>query len=320
MPHRLWRRLPAGPRRQALARVTGWLAPRPSLGPVRPGIVVVGELSRPSGLGEGARMMAEAARRARLPVWTIDLAPPVGHSADKPAPACLPPDGVPLVLHVNAPLLPLALLRLPRAVTRRRRIIGYWAWELPEIPPDWAPGAACVSEVWVPSRFTAAALEALLPAKVRVVPPALGLVEPVPSGRDRASFGLPDDAVVVLVSFSLASSCARKNPFAAIAAFQAAFGDRPDRVLVLKVGGADHAPGDFARIAAMVDGAANIRLETAALSSADRHALTACSDIVLSLHRAEGIRAGDGRGDGLGEAGRGDGLVREYRLHGPWLR
>jgi glycosyltransferase involved in cell wall biosynthesis len=58
---------------------------------------------------------------------------------------------------------------------------------------------------------------------------------------------------------------------------------------VLKVWGADHAPGDFARIAAMVEGAANIRLETGALSSADRHALTACSDIVLSLHRAEGF-------------------------------
>lgn len=289
LPHRLWRSLPAGPRRTALARVTGWLAPRPWPGPVRPGIAVAGELSRPSGLGEGARIMAEAARRARLPVWTIDLAPPVGRSVEVTAAADLPPEGVPLVLHVNAPLLPLALLRLPRAATRRRPVIGYWAWELPEVPVDWAPGAACVSQVWAPSRFTAAALESLLPAKVRVVPPALALVEPVPSGRDRASFGLPEDAVVVLVSFSLASSCARKNPFAAIAAFRAAFGDRPDRVLVLKVGGTDHAPGDFARIAAMVAGAANIRLETGALSSADRHALTVCSDIVLSLHHAEGF-------------------------------
>jgi glycosyltransferase involved in cell wall biosynthesis len=233
--------------------------------------------------------MAEAARRARLPVWTIDLAPPVGQSVDVLAPADLPPEGVPLVLHVNAPLLPLALLRLPRAVTRRRPIIGYWAWELPEVPADWAPGTACVSEIWAPSRFTATALEPLLPTKVRVVPPALALIEPVPSERDRASFGLMEDAVVVLISFSLASSCARKNPFAAIAAFRAAFGDRPDRVLVLKIGGADHAPGDFSRIAAMVEGAANIRLEAGALSSGDRHALTSCADIVLSLHHAEGF-------------------------------
>jgi glycosyltransferase involved in cell wall biosynthesis len=287
LPHRLWRRLPAGPRREALAKVTGWLAPKPWSGPVQPGIAIVGELSRPSGLGEGARIMAEAARRARLPVWTIDLSPPAGQGVDVAIVA--PPEGVPLVLHVNAPLLPLALLRLPRAVTRRRPIIGYWAWELPEVPADWVPGAACVSEVWTPSRFTASALEPLLPTKVRVVPPALALIEPVPSGRDRASFGLPEDAVVVLVSFSLASSCARKNPFAAIAAFRAAFGDRTDRVLVLKIGGADHAPGDFSRIAAMVEGAPNIRLETGALSSGDRHALMACADIVLSLHHAEGF-------------------------------
>jgi glycosyltransferase involved in cell wall biosynthesis len=94
--------------------------------------------------------------------------------------------------------------------------------------------------------------------------------------------------VVVLVSFNLASSFARKNPFAAIAAFRGAFGDRPDRILVLKIGHPEHAPADFARLAQMVR-APNIRLETQTLPPEDRHALTACADIVLSLHRGEGF-------------------------------
>jgi glycosyltransferase involved in cell wall biosynthesis len=248
-------------------------------------------MTRASGLGEGARLMAEAARSLGIPVWIFDLPPLDDSRAELEASAGaggLPPPGVPLVVHVNAPMLPLALLRLPCAVTRQRPIIGYWAWELQEVPPEWRPAVACVSEIWVPSRFTAAAMEALAPGRVRVVPPPLALVPPVPSPLDRSAFGLPDAAVVVLVSFNLASSLARKNPFAALAAFHGAFGDRADRLLVLKVSHPDHAPEDFARLAGMAVGP-NIRLETRVLRPADSHALTACADIVLSLHRAEGF-------------------------------
>ena len=225
-----------------------------------------------------------------LPVWIADLAPPVDDAAEMAPPAAtgLPPPGVPLVVHVNAPMLPLALLRLPRAVTRGRHIIGYWAWELPEMPSEWRPGLACVNEIWVPSRFTAAALEPHLPNRVRVVPPALAMLPPCPTKLDRSTFSLPQDAVVVLVSFNLASSLARKNPFAAIAAFHAAFGERADRILLLKIGHPNHAPEDFARLVQMAQGS-NIRLETRILPPDDSHALTACADIVLSLHRSEGF-------------------------------
>ncbi len=292
--HTVWRGLPASLRRYALAQATGWLAPKPAhranVGMrVAPGIAVVGEFTRASGLGESARLMADAAKRLGLPVWTIDL-PPLADSRPEVAgvaSAALPP-GVPLVLHVNGPMLPLALLRLPASATRNRPIIGYWAWEMPEVPPEWRPALACVSQIWVPSRFTAAALKPLLPGRVRIVPPPLGMVPPVASAMDRAAFGLPLDAVVVLVSFNLASSFARKNPFAAIAAFRGAFGERPDRILVLKVSHPDHAPADFVRLAQMAQ-APNMRLETSVLPPDDRHALTACADIVLSLHRGEGF-------------------------------
>jgi glycosyltransferase involved in cell wall biosynthesis len=233
--------------------------------------------------------MAAAARQMGVPVWTIDLPPPVDARPEvEIGLSGIPPAGVPLVLHVNAPMLPLALLRLPSGVARNRPIIGYWAWETPEVPPDWRPALACVSEVWVPSRFTAAALEPMLPGRIRVVPPPLGIVPPVAAPLSSAESGLPDEAIVVLVSFNLASSFARKNPFAAIAAFRGAFGDRPDRILVLKVGHPEHAPADFARLTQMAR-APNIRIDTRTLPPAERHGLTARADIVLSLHRGEGF-------------------------------
>jgi glycosyltransferase involved in cell wall biosynthesis len=94
---------------------------------------------------------------------------------------------------------------------------------------------------------------------------------------------------VVLCAFNLASSFARKNPLAAIAAHRAAFGDRADRVLVMKVGHVEHYPEDWATIRAAAADAPNIRFETRSLSQADNDALTACADIVLSLHRSEGF-------------------------------
>jgi len=293
-PHRVWRCLPSTLRRGALARVTGWIAPKPSSdnraeSAHASGIAIAGEFSRASGVGESARLMAMAARRMGLAVWTIDLPPPVDPRPEVAyVPTDPPPDGVPLVLHVNAPTLPLALLRLPGRLVRNRPIVGYWAWEIPEVPPDWRPALACVDQVWVPSRFTAATLELLLPGRVRVVPPPLGLVPPVASNKKRAAFGLPAEAVVVLVSFNLASSFARKNPFAAIAAFRTAFADRRDRILVLKVSHPEHALADFLRLTQATQ-APNIRVLSELLSPEDSHALTACADIVLSLHRGEGF-------------------------------
>jgi glycosyltransferase involved in cell wall biosynthesis len=192
-------------------------------------------------------------------------------------------------MHVNPPLLPLTLLRLPRRLPRGRRVIGYWSWELPTAPPDWRLGTRFVHEIWAPTPFVAAALEPLLPGKVRVVPPPMAIAPPRPAALDRAAFGLPTEAVIVLVSFNLASSLERKNPLAAIAAFRAAFGDRADRVLLLKIGNRSHFPADFVQLAQAAAAAPNIRLETRTLPTADLHALTACCDIVLSLHRSEGF-------------------------------
>jgi glycosyltransferase involved in cell wall biosynthesis len=230
--------------------------------------------------------MVEAARSLGVKVWEIDSGDLAGAA---PPPAGIPPHGVPLVLHINAPSLPAALLRLPRALIRNRLVIGYWAWELPVPSPAWQHGARFVHEVWAPSRFTAAALEDLAPGRVRVVGHALGVRPPAPSARRRADFGLPAEAVVVLTSFSLASSFERKNPLGAITAFRSAFGDRADRILVVKAGHGEHWRQDVARLRAAIGHAANIRLELDTLSAADSHALTACADIVLSLHRSEGF-------------------------------
>jgi glycosyltransferase involved in cell wall biosynthesis len=286
--HKAWRFLPTTARRRLFSSLTALAAPAVARDPPPPhgGIAVVGELSASTGLGESARLMIQALTKLGVRHWGVDVGPAWQRAARPPLHRPQLPHGVPLVVHANAPVLPVSLLRLPRAMVRQRRVIGYWHWELSRLPPDWAAGASFVHEIWVPSRFTAEAVEALRPGAVYVVPHAVAAVPPSPSALDRQSFGLPHDAVVVVAPFNLASSLERKNPHAAIAAFQAAFGHRRDRILVLKISHGTHFPADFDRIMQAAN-APNIRLETRDLPRADNYALLAASDIVLSLHRSE---------------------------------
>jgi glycosyltransferase involved in cell wall biosynthesis len=259
--------------------------------------VIGGEVRRASGLGEGARLLHAGFGALGVASWLIEAGVPVpGDGPDEPAPprglAALP-GGAPLLLCVNAPQLSTALLRLPRRRLRGRLVIGYWSWEVPVLPDTWRPALALVHEIWAPSRFITDALAGILPAGsgpiLRTVPYPLAAAAPVPAAMDRAAFGWPADAVIVLASLNLASSFARKNPLGMIAAFRAAFGTREDRMLVLKIGKPGHYADDLAAIRQAAGGAANIHIETRTFPSAERHALTACADIVLSLHRSEGF-------------------------------
>lgn len=292
--HRAWRVLPPQARRRALAQGAALLAPKPDEPPppVTGGFAVGGEVGRASGLGEAARLILHGIEALGLPAeaFAAGLALPGETGTSGGLRSARPREGAALLLHVNAPQLPLALLRLGRGSVRGRRVVGCWAWELPQVSDDWRPGAALVHEAWVPSRFTAAAVEPLLAGRpVRVVPYPVAARPPRPASLDRTAFGLPADAVVTLCAFSLASSFERKNPLAAIAAHKQAFGTRADRILLLKVNAPEHYPADMARLHAAAGGAANIRFETRTLPAQDHHALMAACDIVLSLHRSEGF-------------------------------
>jgi glycosyltransferase involved in cell wall biosynthesis len=283
--HRAWRVLPPELRRDAFTHVSAVLAPRPDLPPpaAQRGLAVGGEISRASGLGEAARLLLAGLESLGVPNWRFEAGPVAPRGAQ------LPPAGVPLLMVVNAPVLPAALLRLPRGALRGRRVVANWYWELPVAPPNWAPGARFVHELWVPSRFTQAALEPLMPGRVRVVSLPVAVTPPHPSALRRADFGLPDHVFLVLTSFNLASSFARKNPLAAIEAFRAAFGHATDVLLLLKVSHIENFPADMALLRGAIGDAPNIRLETRVLPASDSHALTACADAVLSLHRSEGF-------------------------------
>lgn len=251
-------------------------------------VTIVGFHGAVHGLGEGARMLARGFADAGLPVRAVDLSARVGFPVDLPATFPSPADaerGV-VISHINPP----ELLRWARDTGGQplegRRHIGYWAWELEDAPADWAPAFDLVDEVWTPSAFAADAIRKIAPPRVKVSPAPYPLYLNPRLAPDRARFGLPDDKVVVLMAFDLRSTAQRKNPYAALRAFQKARAG--DALLVCKVVGADLYPETFQALRDEVADDPTIRLMTDSLSAEDMARLTASSDIVLSLHRSEG--------------------------------
>ena len=284
--HKAWRLLPRELRRQAMTGIAARLARKPDAHPPRVsrGIIIAGDNATTNGLAESARLMHQVIAQQGLARGFVPLGLPGSVTENRTQ---VPADAA-LLAVVNAPILPVGLLRLPRDFIARRRVIGLWAWELPEVPRSWVDGARFVHEIWAPSRFTAAALEPLAPGRVRVVAHPLAAVE-LPVAGNRASLGLPADALVVLTVFNLASSMVRKNPLGTIATFKAAFGARADVIFVLKLSGTQAYPQDLAIIRAAIGNAPNIRLISQTLPEPDLRGLIAASDIILSLHRSEGF-------------------------------
>lgn len=289
--HSAWRMIPRDFRQRVLADGAPIVAPRPSADP-KGGmpIGIAGWFRSASGLGEGARLGYRALEEAGLAPSGCDLSSAFAQQ-DLPDAVdirpLIPGSEGSLVVHINAPSLPYAMCALGRNRIRDRRIIGYWAWELPRITDDWRHGFRFVHEIWVPSEFTRSAIAAATALPVHVLPHPLPEISPVPACR--ADFGLADDAVVVLNAFHIGSNFSRKNPIAAIEAFRRAFGDRKDRVLVIKLNDPGSMPRARHQLDTAIAGASNIVIVDRTLTSAEMHSLMAMSDIVISTHRSEGF-------------------------------
>ncbi len=286
---RLWQTLPQARRRQILFDVSRFIAPLPDAHP-RGGfpVAIAGMFSTASGIGEGARLAYTALDAAGYAPAAFDLSPAFGHvEFSDIGRRHLAPGGGSLIVHHNGPFLPHALWALGRARVKARRIIGYWAWELPRLPEDWQPSFRYVHEIWVPSNFTRDAIAAATDKPVHVVHHPLPPMMVTPDMRGK--LGLPAEALVVLNVVHLGSAFARKNPLAAIAAFRRAFGNASDRVLVIKLIASGATTWARRALEEAIAGADNIRLIDGMLPEADMMGLMAAADIVISLHRSEGF-------------------------------
>ena len=170
-------------------------------------------------------------------------------------------------------------------------------WELEQLPRRMTEELAGADIIVAMSDFNARVFSEAFPRTPVVLAPLLPpTVHDVVA--DRRRFGLPEDHTIVLSTFDPISGFDRKNPTAVLDAFTRAFARRDEATLVFKTQGLDRVLSRAAddpearRAKSFLDRCEQdprVMLLDQTLPYADVQALTASSDIYISLSRAEGF-------------------------------
>jgi glycosyltransferase involved in cell wall biosynthesis len=254
-------------------------------GLVGEGARIVGYLRTESGMGELARSTARALAAVDYPLATLTLEDAPQRQADLTVRHENGGRAMPFtIVHANAP----ECWKLRQRIQRDQGsyLIGYWAWELDELPPEWGQAFPLFDELWTCSRFAAGAIGAAAPVPVQVAWPAVADLVPAPGAR--AALGVAPDEFMFLFLYDVLSETERKNPGGLIQAFRAAFrGD--DRVrLVIKTSNAEMRRDEFCRVVDAARGL-NVTVVDRYLGRADVLGLIQSCDAYVSLHRSEGF-------------------------------
>ncbi len=174
--------------------------------------------------------------------------------------------------------------------------IGYWAWELSQLPDAWLPALSGLDEIWAPSRFIQQAVADKADCPVVWMPLAVEHRQTEVSSRE--ALGLPEDRFLFLFFFDFRSFVSRKNPMAVVRAFEQAFSSSDDSVgLVIKTNGMSECSDAYEAFkCGDVTGDPRILWIDRVMDDREIRSLVGQCDCFVSLHRSEGF------GRGLAEA------------------
>lgn len=254
------------------------------------GLNVVGYLTRESSLGDVARRLLDGLGAAGVPLAALAqqrTASPELVAGDVFGSSV---SFASTLAVVNADQFPALQLDHPELFEAGTHMIGYWFWELEFVPAPMRRAIDLVDEIWAGSTFVADAFAAITERPVRYVP--IPVPEPIAAARHRGSFSpLRDveDRLVLGVVFDHFSVTERKNPFGAIEAFKRAFAADEGPVLVVKSMNGDHRWPQHQRVLAAAEGRPDIIVWDEHLERADQMAFIRSVDVLVSLHRSEGL-------------------------------
>ncbi|HEX9986049.1 MAG TPA: glycosyltransferase [Thermoanaerobaculia bacterium] len=252
-----------------------------------PGVNVYGYAYAESGTGQIVRSVAAALAAEGIPYAVVPVQHPTSRQQRefRDLGAAAPAFDTNLIC-VNADPLPLFFESMRGQLPQGARNIGLWAWEVEDLPPLMAQSERFLDEVWGISSFTAEALARCLTKPVRAFP--LPVVVPAVRPRTRAELGMPE-GFLFLFCFDYDSVFRRKNPLAAVAAFQQAFGHRADVVLYIKTTNAARHVADEEELRLAAADSSNIVIRDGYVSSDDYFSMLDSCDCYVSLHRSEGF-------------------------------
>jgi len=265
--------------------------------PRAPRCTVIGMAESATGLGVNLRMTTQALRRIGIHPLLRDLGHGLPEKVLPPLPATTPEAMMQrdvVILHINADQAPQILAHPAGGGRPGSYRIGFFLWEMEVLPQSHRLALDMVDEIWVPSAFLARVYAAACDKPVINMRKGITLPVAIPP-LPRARYDIAASAFCFLCSFDFHSGVERKNPMAAVQAFQLAFPPGDDSVrLVIKSTefvpdhwGDPHGQWPALQAASLAD--PRIHLIAEVMDFDDYLGLIACTDCVVSAHRAEGF-------------------------------
>ena len=261
-----------------------------------PGVALIGPLTSASGLGQASRMSLQALLKTghelSLRSFDMDNPAPQGYSTVSETEYSDAVREINLI-HLNAESIPLAYAYMNNSIYKNSYNIGYFFWELTEVPKCQRLALEMLDEIWVSSEYN----QDIYSKQTNIPVINVGMaVEETPIGLDvtRRYFGLPENAFIFLVTFDSFSFIERKNPLAAVRAFRDAFPPQNTNVrLVLKTQNrtkvdALNQKKVWTKILEHCNADQRIIVINETLTYAELIAFKRLCDCYISLHRSEG--------------------------------
>jgi hypothetical protein len=254
---------------------------------LEPGINLCGLFRSENGLGQAARLLAQAVEATGIPYTTRTY---TRSASRQGAPWTEHGDGLPAfdvnLLALNGDATVMFAADAGPALFEGRHTIGTWAWETDRIPERWAGSLELVDEVWMPSEFSRQAVAAATDKPTLVFPHPIP-IPPAPV-MTRADAGLPE-AFTFLFAFDFFSGAERKNATGVVRAFRLAFPEPGGAALVIKSANGPSRPADLRRLLEAAAGRPDILVRDGHTPQPRLQAMIGLCDCYVSLHRAEGF-------------------------------
>ena len=251
------------------------------------GINICGYINSEFGLGEAVRALIHAIDAAGIPYVLNNFTANKHRKKDTSFHHFTRENPYPInLILVNPDMLDTLIMEYGTEYFQGKYTIGYWFWELSDLPNKWLKYFDFFHEIWTGSRYCLDAIATVSNIPVVRIPPAM---HPEPVNTSPAFLRHMTNRTVFLYIFDFYSTFQRKNPDKVIRAFLQNFSGRSDVMLVIKYTNADIDGANARLLNRMTDGHENIHIINGYLQRNDMAALLKRADCYVSLHAAEGF-------------------------------
>ena len=255
------------------------------------GINVIGYMFAESGVGQSARSNVDALIHAEVEFSVSNFQQ--GNVSRMEANFDKNLIGIPKyninLFHINADQMDYLMLHYGESSIEGRYNIGYWAWELPEFPDEYARAEKYLDEIWTPSEFCKSAIEKKVKIPVIVVPHSVSVPDKIPARSDlKLLDSVPMEYFISI--FDCMSVPERKNVDATIDAYEKAFGlNNKDVGLIIKVSNLDKNTQYKKQLINKISSNKGIHLIDQYMDKVEILTLLKRAAALVSLHRSEGF-------------------------------